>query len=154
MLSWDGRGLEIEKDTNSQIMARDIKERCKSNSHAVGEVFRQIPGSILQQLIEGLTLEDIAILSGKVHTVETEYRTVGTISDKHSSLAFDQAAKVIRHIEYQKQHKSLSLHLNMPSAGSSPGWSRSEIPQSEWIALRIALNLPPEPDKAGKQNHK
>ena len=154
MLSWDGRGLEIGKYADSPAISHDIKERCKSNSHASGEVFQQIPGSILQRLIEGLTLEDIVILSGKVHSVEAEYLTVGTIVGRHSSLAYDPAAKVIRHVEYQKQHKSLSLHLNMPSAGSSAGWSRSEIPPSEWVALRIALKLPPEPDKTGKQNRK
>jgi hypothetical protein len=154
ILSWDGRGLDTGKYTDSPAISREIRERCTSNSHATEEVFRQIPGSTLRRLIDGLTLEEIVILSGKVHTVETEYRTVGTIIGKHSSLAYDPVAKVIRHVEYQKQHKSLSLHLNLPSAGSSAGWSRSDIPQSEWVALRIALKLPPEPDKAGKQNRK
>ena len=154
MLSWDGRGLEIGKYIDSPAISHDTRERCKSNSDAAGEVFRQVPGSILQRLIEGLTLDDIVILSGKVHTVETEYRTVGTIIGKHSSLTYDPTAKVIRHVEYQKQHKSLSLRINLPSAGSSAGWSRTEIAQSEWIVLRIALKLPPEPDKSGKQNHK
>jgi hypothetical protein len=154
MLSWHGRGLDFGKYPDSPAFTREIKERCTSSSHIAEEVFQQIPGNILQRLINGLTIEEIVMLSGKVHTVETEYRTVGTIIGKHSSLAYDPAAKVIRHVEYQKQHKSLSLRLNLPSAGSSAGWSRSDIPQSEWVALRIALKLPPEPDKAGKQIRK